>query len=99
MIRSSILMNRPLLLIRKFEKDSDISRDLNRIGMVYVSQGKYKTAIKYFTDSLTITEELLEKTDAMSIIEKLHKLTIGDVRKRFFNDQLHSYKLLASAYM
>ena len=54
-----------LAINKKFEKDSDISRDLNRIGMVYVSQGKYKTAIKYFTDSLTIIEELLEQTDAM----------------------------------
>jgi tetratricopeptide (TPR) repeat protein/CHAT domain-containing protein len=88
-----------LAIDKKFEKDADIYRDLNRIGMVYVSQGKYKTAIKYFTDSLTIIEELLEKTDAMSIIEKLHKLTIGDVRKRFFDDQLHSYKLLTSAYV
>ncbi len=84
---------------RKFEKDSDISRDLNRIGKVFVTQGKNKTAIKYFTESLTIIEELLEQSDALSIIEKLHKLTIGDVRKRFFNDQLHSYKLLVPAYI
>ncbi len=88
-----------LAIKRKFEKDSDISRDLNRIGMVYDSQGKYKTAIKYFTDSLTITEELLEQTDALSIIEKLLKLTVGGVRKHSFNDQLHSYKLLTSVYV
>ncbi|MHC4268764.1 MAG: CHAT domain-containing protein [Planctomycetota bacterium] len=88
-----------LAINKKFEKDSDISEDLNRIGKVYVSKEKYKTAIKYFTESLTIVEELLEQTDALSIIEKLHKLTIGDVRKRFFYDQLHSYKLLAPAYI
>ncbi len=88
-----------LAINRKFEKDSDISRDLNRIGMAYALMGKYKTAIKYSKESLAIIEALLEKTDAMFIIEKLNKLTIGDIRKRFFNDQLHCYKLLTSAYV
>ena len=68
------------------EKDTDIYRDLNRIGIIFISQEKYKTAIKHFKDSV-------------SIIEELRKNATGDIRKRFLSDLFYAYQLLAFAYI
>ncbi|TWU34741.1 photosystem I assembly protein Ycf3 [Candidatus Brocadiaceae bacterium S225] len=71
---------------KKIRKDTDIYRDLNRIGIVSISQGKYKTAIEHFKESV-------------SIIEELRKNATGDIRKRFLDDLLYAYQLLTSAYI
>jgi len=71
---------------RKIEKDTDIYRDLNRIGIVLISQAKYKTAINYFKESV-------------SIIEELRKTTIGEMRKSLLTDLRYSYQLLTLAYI
>jgi len=70
----------------KIEKDTGIYRDLNRIGIVFISQEKYKTAIEHFKDSV-------------SIIEELRKNATGDIRKRFLDDLFYAYQLLTSAYI
>jgi tetratricopeptide (TPR) repeat protein len=44
---------------KKLKMDANVSRDLDNIGMVYVSQKKYKTAIKYFKESISIKEKIL----------------------------------------
>ncbi len=68
------------------EKDTDIYRDLNRIGIISISQGKYKTAIEHFKESV-------------SIIEELRKNATGDIRKRFLDDLFYAYQLLTFAYI
>jgi tetratricopeptide (TPR) repeat protein len=68
------------------EKDTDIYRDLNRIGIVSISQGKYKTAIEHFKESV-------------SIIEELRKNATGKIRKRFLSDLTYAYQLLTLAYI
>ena len=70
----------------KIEKDTDIYRDLNRIGIVSISQGKYKAAIEHFKDSV-------------SIIEELRKNATGEIRKRFLSDVFYVYQLLTFAYI
>jgi len=70
----------------KIGKDTDIYRDLNRIGIVSISQEKYKTAIEHFKESV-------------SIIEELRKTATGDIRKRFLGDLFYAYQLLTSAYI
>ena len=71
---------------RKIGKDTDIYRDLNRIGIVLISQAKYKTAIKYFKESV-------------SIIEELRKTTTGEMRKSLLAGLRYSYQLLTLAYI
>ncbi|MBT6049034.1 MAG: CHAT domain-containing protein [Candidatus Scalindua sp.] len=71
---------------RKIGKDTDIYRDLNRIGIVLISQEKYKTAISYFKESV-------------SIIEELRKTTTGEMRKGLLADLRYSYQLLTLAYI
>ncbi len=71
---------------RKIEKDTDIYRDLNRIGTIYIVQKKYKTAIEHFKESL-------------SIIEELRKNAIGEIRKSLLSNLVHAYQLLTSAYI
>ncbi len=70
----------------KIEKDTDIYRNLNRIGIISISQGKYKAAIKHFKDSV-------------SIVEELRKNETGDIRKRFLSDVFYVYQLLTFAYI
>ena len=67
------------------EKDTDIYRDLNRIGIISISKGKYKTAIEHFKESV-------------SIIEELRKNATGKIRKRFLSDLTYAYQLLTLAY-
>jgi len=70
----------------KIGKDIDLCRDLNRIGIAFISQKEYKTAIERLKESV-------------SIIEELRKTETGEIRKRLLNDLLYSYQLLTSAYI
>jgi CHAT domain-containing protein len=67
-------------------KEVGVALCLNNIGTVYGSQGKYKTAIKYFTESVKIKE-------------KLRKTATGDVRRDYLASQLGTYQLLTSVYI
>ena len=80
------LYEQKLAIDKKFGKDEDISGDLNNLGMICVLQKEYKTAIKYFNESV-------------SIIEKLRKVTAGEVRRGYLADQSYTYQQLASAYI
>ena len=71
---------------RKIGKDTDLYRDLNRIGILSILQAKYKVAITNFKDSV-------------SIIEELRKTTTGEMRKRLLDDLRYSYQLLTLAYI
>ena len=71
---------------KKVEKDTDIFRDLNRIGIASISQEKYKTTIEHFKESVFI-------------IEELRKTATGEIRKRLLSDLLYAYQLLTSAYI
>ncbi len=71
---------------RKIGKDTDIYRDLNRIGIVYLAQKEYKTAIEHFKESV-------------SIIEELRKNATGEIRKRFLSNLVYACQLLTSAYI
>ena len=71
---------------KKVGKDTDFYRVLSRIGIVSISQEKYKTAIKRLKESV-------------SIIEELRKIQTGEIRKRFLDDLLYTYQLLTSAYI
>ncbi|MGR3302605.1 MAG: CHAT domain-containing protein [Candidatus Scalindua sp.] len=75
-----------LVTDKKFGKDEDISGDLNNVGMVYVLQKEYKTAIEYFNESVTL-------------IEKLRKATAGGERRGYLACQIYTYQLLASAFI
>ena len=70
----------------KIGKDVDLSRDLNRIGIAFISQEEYKMAIERLKESV-------------SIIEELRKTETGEIRKRFLDDLLYTYQLLVSAYI
>lgn len=75
-----------LAIDKKFGKDEDIYGDLNNLGVICVLQKEYKTAIEYFNESV-------------SIIEKIRKVTAGEVRRGYLADQSYTYQLLASAYI
>jgi len=71
---------------RKIGKDTDLYRDLNRIGIVSILQANYKAAIANFKDSV-------------SIIEELRKTTTGEMRRRLLGDLRYTYQLLTFAYI
>ncbi len=71
---------------KKIVMDTDIYRDLNRIGITFIFQAKYETAIEYFKESV-------------SVIEELRKTTTGEMRKRLLGDLLYTYQLLIFAYI
>ena len=71
---------------RKIGKDTDLYRNLNRIGIVSILEAKYKAAITNFKDSV-------------SIIEELRKTMTGEMRKRLLDDLRYTYQLLTFAYI
>ncbi len=75
-----------LVTDKKSGKDEDISGDLNNVGMIYVLQKEYKTAIEYFNESV-------------SLIEKLRRTTAGEERRNYLARQIYASQLLASAFI
>ncbi|MCP5005872.1 MAG: tetratricopeptide repeat protein, partial [Planctomycetes bacterium] len=79
-----------LAINKRYECDIRVINDRNNLGVVYILQNNYKTAIKYFSESISIIEKVCKS--------KLFKRATGEDRKNFFTAQSDTYQWLTCAY-